>query len=93
MKIETYVLERNDVDMFITVWNNLIIKYGQVTVWDLFDNAYLLGFTVGAWKYRKYQNVRYGWTKRICEVNVFQVEKGIHNFHYVLNLPDAKRLD
>lgn len=93
MKIETYVLEQNDVDMFITVWNNLITEYGQVTVCDLFDNAYLFGFTDGAWKYINYQNVRYGWTKRICEVNVFQVEKGRHHFHYVLNLPDAKRLD
>lgn len=89
--MDKYVLVAEDAEHFCQEFNSLIREYGQVSIYDLFNETYLLGTFEHDLKHK---DILYGWDKPI-EINKMfkQVNKSASEyFFYELTLPEAKFL-
>ena len=90
--MEKYILTADDAEHFCKRFNSFILKYGNVSIHDLFTDFYLLGTFEHD---HKYKDNLFGWDKTISIDKMFKSVKGRskYRFSYELTLPEAKFLN
>lgn len=98
-----YVFDSFGAEHFHAYFNDLINRYGSLSVVDLFENPLLLGlddpYLVRNEKdheeYTKMIYFKVGWDRSIPTTKMFKIRKSKRGgiFEYVLTLPDYKELE
>ena len=81
-----YTFDAVGMERFVYAWNRLIEKYGFVSVYDLFDDIFLLGGYYMDEKCPCFTDVKFGWSKPISETSAFEVKKKGRKYTYTLRL-------
>lgn len=83
-----FVMDGFGADLFCHVWNNMILQYGSISLYEVLTNPLLLGLVsseAGIELKLIYHN--YGWQDEISMVRNFEVGKGRKDYYYILKLP------
>lgn len=98
-----YVFDSFGAEHFHVYFNELVNRYGSVTVADLFENPLLLGIddpyiVRNAKDHEKFTGILYfrvGWDRPIQTTKMFKIRESKRGgvFEYVLTLPDYKELE
>ena len=98
----TYVFDSLGAEHFHAYFNDLINRYGNISVVDLFTNPLLLGLDSpylvrDELDFEKFTGILYynvGWDRPILTTKMFKIRESKRGgvFEYVLTLPDYKEL-
>ena len=95
---EEYIFDSFGAEHFHAYFNDLINRYGSLSVVDLFENPLLLGLVRNEKDYDEYTKMNYfkvGWDRAIPTTKMFKIRESTCGgvFEYILTLPDYKELE